>query len=268
MPYYKPNRDKIKEDLERGTVKLWKPKSGENRIRILPPWSPEGMFYKRLYVHFRVGADNRMVVCPSKTSGYKSPCPICEYIDKNLHSGSIQEQSEASEMFARQQFLYNIVDLRDPDSGVHVYSSGVKVWNMLINFFNSEDYGDFTDPETGRDILLTKQGEGRQTTYIIIPSVKQTAIANPEWLDQLHDLDKFLSVYSYDQLKEFLYGSIINHTVEEEDEEDEEEIENKDIDWVQPECFGKYNQGSACFECEFATPCLKALQSSGKSIKV
>ncbi len=275
MKYHKVDIQKIREDVDRGyKYKLWKPKTGENRIRILPPWSEEGRFYRQIFVHFRVGVDNRVVVCPRRTPPRKGACAICEYIDAKLRSGSSIEQTEAQQMIPRHQFLYNIVDLKEPEKGVQVFASGVKIWNWLVGFFNNEEFGDFTDPMTGRTVIITKSGEGRQVEYTVALSPKQTPLDNMEWLNQLYNLDNYMPIATYEETKEALTG-VLAVPVEEGEDDEEEHLDfgpfpDSDAILTLPSCFGRFNGGPKCLDnCSFIDKCVEEMKSRlGRGSKV
>jgi len=88
------------------------------------------------------------------------------------------------------RFLVNVVDLEDKDSGVHVWAMPPIIWNQFAQFCIDPQWGDLTDPKTGRNVTVVREGSGvKSTKYQIIPDPQQTEI-EPQLLTQMHDLDK------------------------------------------------------------------------------
>ena len=81
--YYSANRDRLQKKMDSlDTGRFFKPKEGKNTVRILPPWSKEGLWYKEATLHY--GLNNE----EGKSRGYPclkqfgEDCPICEVVSK------------------------------------------------------------------------------------------------------------------------------------------------------------------------------------------
>jgi hypothetical protein len=157
----KSNLDALKkafDDNKRGgNFKFWKPiKYGKYTVRFLPPYEPDGLFYKETAQH-KIG-DNYLF-CP-KTEG--EPCPICEKYKKLWDEGSDAAIALAKEIKPRKQYLYNITvkdelgKAVDDPTKVFVYMSGKNLYDALMDYFFDEEYGDLTDVENGYDFVIDK----------------------------------------------------------------------------------------------------------------
>lgn len=137
-------RQKRKEEREKEAARkamfkkreeTWKPKEGENHIRVLPPWTSDGpngdQFWREVYTHFGVtdfeapDADSAMrMACPKETPGAaelqgleadsKMVCPICEAVAKLRQSQDPADIEMAKNSRAKTQIMSNIIDLDDP----------------------------------------------------------------------------------------------------------------------------------------------------------
>lgn len=170
MAYGKPSREAVESAQVGGGAEFWNPADGENRIRVMPPWSEDaGEFWFITATHFNVGPDERPVPCPV-ASGIRESCYVCRLV-KKLARGEDDEKSDAEAMGARPRYLLNIVDLGNPQNGVQVWPAPKSIFRQLKKFWlNEEDYGDFTSLVDGFDILVEKTGSGLNTRYDANPT--------------------------------------------------------------------------------------------------
>lgn len=215
MTTYKTDLNKAIEYFDnksKGKFRYWKPVKEISRIRILPSWDG-GLFFREIAFHFQVGFDKRTVLCPRRTPGILAPCPICEYLDK--YRG--QNTEEVKELFstagAKTQYLYNIIDLENPDNGVQVFCSGKKVWTQLMSYMKDvSNWGDFTDDEQGFNITITKEGKEKYSSYDVKLDRLASPVKNKEWLSDLKDLNKEVMAQqiSYADIKKLLVGAPVD----------------------------------------------------------
>ncbi|MCD6213744.1 MAG: hypothetical protein J7J46_02050 [Candidatus Desulfofervidus sp.] len=172
--------EQLKKDLSQYSSTLgsfWKPKVGRNYIRILPPWRTDApVFYKAVRLHW-VGS--RSVLC---TPGN---CIVCSMLQDPVLAPSLEGKVNTIN-----RFLVNMVDLDDKGGGVVVWAMPPIVWNQLAQFCVDPQWGDLTDPNTGRNVTVVREGSGvKSTKYQVIPDPQQTAV-DVQLLTQMHDLDK------------------------------------------------------------------------------
>jgi len=277
--YYKTDLQKVRQDLDDFHSSLssgfYKPKVGKNIIRIMPAYSEEGLFYKRVWVHFNVGPESQIVTCLRM---FKKRCFICEQVAKLRMSEDEDDRELANRMKGRPRYLLNIVDLKDLESGVQKFSAPMSVWNNIEMWVNDKDWGDITDPQKGYDIILNRSGRGLGTKYTVQIRKEPTPLPDMSLLEQLNDLDEAVPVYSYEEQKEIYYGTPDFDEGEESKEQEEtsdeieEEIEDdepktvtfkvgEDIgNDVEPSCpdFGNFNSREECKSCPLAQDCMQA----------
>ena len=105
-------------------VLWWKPKVGENFIRLTPPWTSEGhnadMPFREVYRHWDIGQGGyepkgRSFTCPVKTEdGPGGTCEVCDEVYALRSSGSPADQEIAKKIYAKRRLFCNVIDLKDP----------------------------------------------------------------------------------------------------------------------------------------------------------
>ncbi|RLF29266.1 MAG: hypothetical protein DRN14_02515 [Thermoplasmata archaeon] len=180
--------EKLKRDLDaRSRRGFWRPKPGKNRVRILPQPDPNKTFYEIVKLHW-IG--NRPVLCTG------DDCVVCMIIQQGL-----------ADIRTHEQFLVNLIDLDDVEAGVQIWPMPVTPWADLCRLVLDDEWGDITDPETGRNVTIVRQGSGpTDTRYQVIPDPKQSKI-DPAWLDQAMDLSRIYRVTPPQQLASILRDS-------------------------------------------------------------
>ena len=245
-------KKKYKEVKERAELgPYWLPKTGDNLIRILPPVGKmDDVFYKEGAVHFNVGQNNEMVICPANTpdrKGKTGSCPICDLVDELMNSGNSSDIKSAKQLKAKARFWMNIIDCSDRAKGPQVFSAGIMIFKEVLEYFNDPDYGDISDIEEGRDITVTKSGTGIDTEYSVRPRPKISPLKK-EILKKAIDLSIWekLMAPGVDEIEEILgtsedgdkkkskekseskSGSKKKEEEEEDEEEDDEEEDEEE----------------------------------------
>lgn len=161
-------------------------KEGTFQIRIMPPWSRAGLFAKFSKIHWQVGLSRSTFVCPTMFGA--ESCPFCE-VYSQLVSEYDKYAPDVNACRPAKRYYSNVINLGSTPVGVMVYSYGQKVYGAIKGLQDSGDYGDITDPTTGCNITLTRQGSGRNVQDHVMPARNASPLQNPDWLDQLFDLD-------------------------------------------------------------------------------
>lgn len=227
---FKVNKEKMQEEYKK-EVKRENPnksafpilflKEGETKLRVLPPWSAEGVWYRKTHEHpAYVNGFFNPVACPKKMAN--QPCPFCEESDRLYKLGG-EENIEAAKKFRwSTKFFMNIVVHDSPDKergnlnvGVQVLKVGKKILDQILNYDQdaSEGWGDITDLENGYDLKITRRGnEQYNTEYTvmaaknptnIVEDLKKAGIKNIE----LVDLDDVVTVLTYNELKAIMLNN-------------------------------------------------------------
>jgi hypothetical protein len=234
--YFKTDTEKVRRRAETlGAGKYFKPKVGKNVVRILPPWSEEGLFYFETALHYGFQSDGRERAYPCLKLLGKKACPMCAFSD-DLLSGSTEDQELGKRVQARRKFYATVIDRNNPGSA-QIWGFSAKVLKVLSGYMDDPDWGDFTDPEEGHDIVIERTGSGRNDTrYEIRIKPRSTAIDVDGWEEMMIDLPKVvIEETSADQMQDIIdenYGEgakskKIRKADDDEDEDDEEDEEEE-----------------------------------------
>jgi len=196
-----------------GNTKYFKPSDGENIVRILPYENKEdGLFYIETANHaVDENGKTTYLNCIHHSSHGEKKCPICQvYFD--LWKLADTEHNEALKKFASshragKRFMYNILDRSD--NNVKIASVGIKLHELVGDYFFDEDYGDLTDVEEGYDFKINKTiVDGKWPNYdksrpVKDPSPLLTEGDKDAILGQMHELEKEVNVVPAEELQKY-----------------------------------------------------------------
>lgn len=177
--------------------------SDERRIRILPTKDGSSPF-KEVYFH-ELQVDGKWVkLFDPKQDGEISP--LNEIYDELMKSGKTEDKELARQYRARKFYIVKVIDRDNEADGVKFWrfkynSKGEGILDKIFPIFKNK--GDITDPETGRDLIISiglqkgNNGKEYSTVKSIIPEDvsplhTDESIAN-EWID---DEMEWTDVYS------------------------------------------------------------------------
>lgn len=207
---------------------------GKNVRRVLWPKGDKDNFYSEGYLHFGLGAEGKSVATCPKTWNSKEKCPICEYVEQLQQSKSKDDKKLANDIKAKRRIYINVLNRDDDEDGdtPKVLPIGVTILKGLLETICDADYGDITDPEDGRDITITRKGQGLKTEYSVLPKPKSSEACEdktPEELEEeMTDLDSLFIKKSYDELEDILNGEDGDSDDDEDNEDDDDEDEGYD----------------------------------------
>lgn len=222
---------KLSEELARGgsgRAGFDKLNKGKNIRRLLPPKGDNDMFYVDGYEHFvKVGGKSRVVSC-LETWGDGKSCPICQYAEKLKNSKAKDDRKLANDL-RRVHRIYVSVLNRDEETEEEtpkILAIGKTVLKQIVTLITDPDYGDITDFHTGRDLTITKTGEGLQTEYSVIAKPKETDASETmteEELDAaLPDLNAIFVKRTPAELEDILNGKGEGDEPDDDEDEDDE----------------------------------------------
>jgi hypothetical protein len=223
-------------------IQRYKPREGENRIRIMPPpdfgETPKGKIRQKKYeqkwgpgweimtqLHRNVGADNGTYLCLAKMRDEE--CPVCD-------AKPDMDEDEADEMRLQKRPFCWVID-RDNEK------AGPMVWDMPMGVFRDINTRSLDrrsgavikvdHPTNGFDIMFTREGTDKKTKYIGVeverdPSpLTENERKMERWLDYINTnpLPSVLNFYDPEHIGKMLHGMAKRKPVEEDEEEDEEE---------------------------------------------
>jgi hypothetical protein len=217
----------------------FRPKEGKNRIRILPPspiWIDElggdRHYGHPIWVHYGVGADKSTYACLRKMKD--EACPVCEERERAVKERESKQYID--DLQPKLRMLYLIVDRKDEESDVKIWSATVKAIDEAItNLSEDEDTGEvlFIDsPEDGHDVRFMytpPKGTvpGKYDNLGVIQ--KSSAVGNDEALDFVRDnaLPNLVVYHDYERIKKVLEGGVGFSSNDEEEDDDDDEHEEK-----------------------------------------
>ncbi len=191
-------------------IKMWTPKKGANRVRILPPTWPEPKHYGYdIFVHYGVGPDRQAYLDLNKMMG--EPDPITEEMQELKRSGDATEE-EIKQMDSRKRVVVYIIDREDEAEGVQALAMSWTVDKDIAILSTDKQSGEvlnIDDPEHGYDIEFNRDGEGLKTKYAGIAIARRsTRLGKDEWLDFAIDnpIPDQLQFYTYDEIAKVFGG--------------------------------------------------------------
>ena len=195
MPYGKTNRDTMQQEKVGSGSDFWKAADGENRLRVMPPYSPEAArFWYRTGTHFGVGPDETPVACPEE-SGVRDSCFLCRLAKRLKKSQAPEDAEEGDTISVRVGYLINIVDVNHPEDGVQVWrcppTQCFKVIKRL--YLNEDEYGDMSSLNDGYDLIVIKEGQGQTTKYDVQPARQNSKFPSSKLLN--HPSDSVAALY-------------------------------------------------------------------------
>lgn len=188
-----------------GSSKYMKLGLGRNVVRFLPPPMGKKSPFVYVFQHFinLPGYPGPIIFnCPRLMQN--SPCPACIKSDKFARSSNPADNEAAKSLWATRRIFANVIDRRDEVAGPKILGFGKGIYETLLNLRKDPaSGGDFTHPLHGFDIIITREGTGKNdTSYIVTVSRQTTELGNPEWIAQQADLSSLAKVHSFDEIRQ------------------------------------------------------------------
>jgi len=238
--------EKIKQQKEKmvasaprmGTsAKFWKPKEGDNPVRVMPCWTDQdpfvGAFWREVAQHWGVSPDQKgPILCVEKTPFLEGSCPICAFVDElRKDTGNVEAQELAKTLRAKIAYLVNLVDLTDPvytakdvaefkkakpdvevpfkagSAKIQVYACPKMAFESILDKINTNAI-DITDLEAGHDLIFNKTstpGNAMLTKYKVEAKFKPSESAVTKE-DTIPDLERVGFVMKEQEMLRLLAG--------------------------------------------------------------
>lgn len=180
-------------------------KEGINRLRILPSWrGPDEDFFLEVLTHYDVTPDVRYLICPMTVG---EECPVDRRVAR-WSQGDSQQQARAERVAAKSQYLMNVIPIIEgvaPE--VKLYAAPRTVLFELLSFFTDSEYGDFTDPKEGFDVLINRKGKDLNTRYTVRLARQPSRVRLKDWKSHLIDIDREYRPRSSEEIRRLLGSS-------------------------------------------------------------
>lgn len=186
---------------------IWKPKEGKSVIRIVP-WkgNPANPFIE-LYFHY---FDKKTYLSPI-TYGNRDPIQeFAEALRNDPEKDPKERYAEARPFMPKLRTYVPIIVRGEEDKGVRFYSFGKTVYQEILSYIADPDYGDITDPKTGRDIVVEFIPQEKSDTSFSKTSVKVKPSQTPlsadaalaqQWLTEQPEIKELYAEPTYNELK-------------------------------------------------------------------
>ena len=228
------------------TSNLWKPQPGKQVIRVLPYKHNKDNPFIELFFHF--GLNNKTYLSPIT---YGRPDPIEEFAQKLKTSGNREEYQMARKLESKMRTFAPVIVRGEETQGVRFWGFGKTVYQELLSVIADPDYGDITDPVSGRDVsveFITAEESGAsfpKTAIRVKPN--QTPISEDKaqlegLLENQKDINELYQELSYEELTD-----VLNQWLNPEASGDEEESSDTSVSAVVAES-AKVEDASAAFD--------------------
>ena len=131
------------------TSNLWKPQPGTQVVRIVPYKFNQNNPFIELYFHYDLGGKNYL-----SPISFGRPDPIEEFAQKLKSTGSKDDYRLGRKVEAKMRTFAPVVVRGEEKEGVRFWGFGKTVYQELLSIIADPDYGDITDPVSGRDVAV------------------------------------------------------------------------------------------------------------------
>lgn len=175
MEFKKVSKDKIREKFDRSgitrphyirpDIQLYKPKEGDNFIRILPPVGEMDDFGLDIWVHSFLGPERGSYLCLERTNlitRKKQKCVLCEFYRKL--QGKLEKSSSSNDLmklvFPKRRTLFWVLDVSDKPQSIDPL-----VFDAPYRQVAEEIIMRCIDRKTGEIIDISDVKEGREIYF-------------------------------------------------------------------------------------------------------
>lgn len=201
----------------RPEVKVYKPRNGDNWIRILPrTWNDDrlGRLYGiEVWQHRNIGPDRVPIICPRLFPLGEKHCPVCE---ARVEAERENRKDVVDALYAGRGYALYLLDRQDTKSDeVQAWTMGVKLYSNIGRVVKDRSTGEIyavDDPDEGYNISFerTQQGGDARNIDYGAPVLDRKPSTVPNWaLDYIQDnpLETMLLLNTYDEIKEIYAGA-------------------------------------------------------------
>jgi len=199
-----------KQEISRG--EYMKLKVGKNVVRFLPPRIGQKSPFAIVSQHYiTLPGQQRATVFACPRVSLNKLCPACVRADELSKTGSAADRNAASGLWPSKRVMANAIDRGDQDKGPQILTFGKTIHETLTAIRTDQVAGgDFTHPLDGFDVMIQREGTGKEDTkYRVIPARHSTPL-HPDpatmqsWIDEAHDLS--IRVASAEEIMAMLSG--------------------------------------------------------------
>jgi hypothetical protein len=191
----------------RRTSKFWRPTSGDNVVRILPPdlryFKEDINYFTYVYTNHFIPIDKGQfeVFRCLRDSPENPKCPACQFFFKHRKSENEDVAKMAGRFNSSPRHIMNVIVLEqegasDVPEGVQVFECGPGVYDDIKLYAANKRYGDIFHPKEGRNMIihLTPGNEHKtgRNQYNVNPDDGNTSIVHllgEDWKERIAALE-------------------------------------------------------------------------------
>ena len=191
-------------------IELWKPTPGKHQIRLVPYKFNKDNPFIELYFHYNI--NNKSYLSPQS---FGRPDPIVEFSDKLKRMGDKEDWKAAKQMEPKLRTFVPVLVRGEEGEGVRFWGFGKTVYQEILGYIADPDYGDITDPNEGRDIVVEiVSAEDSGTSYPVTTirvKPKETPLTDTKedtekFLNNQREITELYQELTYSELKGVLEG--------------------------------------------------------------
>ena len=188
---------------------FWKPAPGKQVVRIVPYKHNKDNPFVELFFHYGLG-NNKTYISPAS---FGRPDPVEEFAQKLKSTGNKDEWIQGKRLEPKMRTFAPVIVRGEESEGVKWWGFGKTVYQELLGVIADPDYGDITEPTTGRDIGIERQTPAEagnqygKTTVRVKPNqtpITEDATHLESLMENQSDLVELYKEPTYDELKEAL----------------------------------------------------------------
>ena len=206
------------------TNNMYKPQPGKQVVRILPykfadDTTVGGAFIEQ-YFHYDI---NKRTYLSPITRG--NPDPIQEFAERLKSTGSREDWNLSKKLTPKLRTFAAVVVRGEEGEGVKFWGFGKTVYQELLSIIADPDYGDITDPVSGRDVAVEfktaeETGKSFPSTSIRVKPNQTPIIEDKAKLEAMLDNQKNIADLYQELSYEELTG-VLNEWLNPSEEGDE-----------------------------------------------
>ena len=202
------NRFKSLQNNTKKSDSIWKPANGKSQIRIVPYKFNKDLPFIELYFHYNI--NNKTYLSPMS---FGRPDPIVEFAEKLKRTGDTDDWKAGKKMEPKLRTFVPVIVRGKENEGVKFWGFGKTVYQDILGYIADPDYGDISDPMSGRDIVLEvtsaeESNAAYPTTTIRVKPATTKLHDDPavvkDLLDNQKEITELYSELSYAELKTIL----------------------------------------------------------------
>lgn len=193
-----------------GSKHKWSPQPGTHVIRLVPYIHNPDWPFIELSFYYKL----KKATILSPVSFGKAD-PVQEFVDQLKSTGDKEDWKTAVNLQAKPRTFVPILVRGKEDEGVKFWGFGKQIYQELLKVLDDPDYGDISDPKTGRDITveIVKTDKAWPDIMIRVKPKETPLTTSKEVLELCKTMPKIETLWTeptYDELKIMLENYLTN----------------------------------------------------------